>query len=95
MAQGSKKNSPSSFNLPPTDGKQEALKRALEQIEKRFGAGSIQRLDDTTIRRIPAISTGASSLDIALGVAQRSFNLDAQRPRSLPDEHIEKGRNTV
>lgn len=48
--------------------KTEALTRALQQIEKQFGAGSIQRLDSQLIKVIPAISTGALSLDLALGV---------------------------
>ncbi|MCZ7645406.1 MAG: recombinase RecA [Planctomycetota bacterium] len=48
--------------------KAEALSRALAQIEKQFGAGSIQRLDSTTVKLVPAISTGALSLDMALGV---------------------------
>jgi recombination protein RecA len=48
--------------------KTEALKRALEQIERQFGQGAIQRLDSSTIKLIPAISTGALSLDMALGV---------------------------
>ena len=48
--------------------KAEALKRAVDQIEKQFGAGSIQCLDSTDVRPCPAISTGALSLDVALGV---------------------------
>jgi recombination protein RecA len=48
--------------------KEEALKRALDQIERQFGAGSIQKLTSDGSRKIPAISTGALSLDIALGV---------------------------
>jgi recombination protein RecA len=48
--------------------KAEALKRAMEQIERQFGAGAIQRLDSSSIRPVPAISTGALTLDLALGV---------------------------
>ncbi|MGI9013016.1 MAG: recombinase RecA [Phycisphaerales bacterium] len=48
-------------------GKQQALDRALSQIEKVFGKGSIMRLDDDPARFVPGISTGAISLDIALG----------------------------
>ncbi|MBI3832692.1 MAG: recombinase RecA [Planctomycetes bacterium] len=48
--------------------KGEALKRALDQIEKQFGVGAIQKLDSTTVRQVPSISTGALSLDLALGV---------------------------
>ncbi len=45
----------------------EDLKRAVAQIEKSFGKGSIMRLDDDMMARIPAISTGALSVDLALG----------------------------
>ena len=46
----------------------EALKRALEMIERQFGAGSIQKLSGDTTKHIPSISTGTLALDIALGV---------------------------
>src|SRR3978361_1383607 len=46
-----------------------ALNGALSQIERQFGKGSIMRMgDDDAVVRIDAISTGALSLDIALGV---------------------------
>jgi len=44
-----------------------ALDAALKQIEKNFGTGSIMTLDPANIKAVPAISTGAMSLDIALG----------------------------
>ncbi|MFA6814747.1 MAG: recombinase RecA [Lentisphaeria bacterium] len=44
------------------------LKLALSQIEKEFGKGSIMRLGDQYHEEIPVISTGALSLDIAVGV---------------------------
>lgn len=44
-----------------------ALDAALKLIEKNFGAGSIMTLDPAKIRAVPGISTGALSLDIALG----------------------------
>ncbi len=47
--------------------KQQSLERALAQIEKTFGKGSIMRLDADPANVIPGISTGALSLDIALG----------------------------
>ena len=47
------------------DGK--ALEAALQQIEKNFGVGSIMRLTDDRIVAIKGISTGALSLDLALG----------------------------
>jgi recombination protein RecA len=48
--------------------KNDALKRALEQIERQFGSGAIQKLNSKDVKRVPAISTGALSLDLALGV---------------------------
>jgi len=48
-------------------GRLQALERALTQIEKTFGKGSIMRLDAEAQHIIPGISTGALSLDLALG----------------------------
>ncbi|MSR30531.1 MAG: recombinase RecA [Gemmataceae bacterium] len=43
------------------------LKQALSQIEKQFGKGAIMQLGDGQSSEIQGISTGALSLDIALG----------------------------
>ncbi len=48
-------------------GKAEALDAALAQIEKTYGEGSIMRLGNAPVKQIETISTGALSLDIALG----------------------------
>lgn len=48
--------------------KAKALDLALTQIEKQFGKGSIMRLGQEFKVDVPAISTGALSLDLALGV---------------------------
>ncbi|PIQ88405.1 MAG: recombinase RecA [Candidatus Omnitrophica bacterium CG11_big_fil_rev_8_21_14_0_20_42_13] len=48
--------------------RQKALELALSQIEKQFGKGSIMKLDEKAKVDVPAISTGALSLDVALGV---------------------------
>ncbi len=54
--------------IPETDkAKAQALTRAVGQIEKAFGKGSIMRLDEDAYLAIPGISTGALSLDLALG----------------------------
>ncbi|PHQ78831.1 MAG: recombinase RecA [Phycisphaera sp.] len=45
----------------------EVLKRTISQIEKSFGQGAIMRLDEEAYLSIPGISTGALSLDLALG----------------------------
>ena len=47
--------------------REQALEAALKQIEKNFGTGAIMKLADDQIRAIPGISTGALSLDLALG----------------------------
>ncbi|TVP69783.1 MAG: recombinase RecA [Nitriliruptor sp.] len=51
----------------PVD-KDKSLELALANIEKQFGKGSLMKLGDTVGQLIPAIPTGALSLDIALGV---------------------------
>lgn len=48
--------------------KASALSMALSQIEKSFGKGAIMRLGDAPPRTLSAISSGALSLDLALGV---------------------------
>jgi len=48
-------------------GRKQALDRAVAQIERNFGKGSIMRLDDDPANAPPGISTGAISLDLALG----------------------------
>ncbi len=51
------------------DKKSVALGRAVDQIEKRYGRGTIMKLGDDKYRqKVEAISTGALTLDIALGV---------------------------
>ena len=45
-----------------------AIEVAVGQIEKQFGKGSIMRLGQAAAVAIPSISTGAVSLDYALGV---------------------------
>tara|TARA_Y100000590_G_scaffold110053_1_gene125456 strand:+ start:2982 stop:3974 length:993 start_codon:yes stop_codon:yes gene_type:complete len=52
-----------------TTEKSKALDLALGQIDRQFGSGSVVRLGESrTQDKIPAISTGSISLDIALGV---------------------------
>ncbi len=48
-------------------GKAQALKLAVDQIEKQFGTGSIMRLGDAHKVNVETIPSGALSLDIALG----------------------------
>jgi recombination protein RecA len=48
--------------------KDAALEAAVTQIERQFGQGSVMRLGDDSAVPVEAISTGALSLDLALGV---------------------------
>ncbi len=48
--------------------KRKALDAALSQIEKQFGKGSVMKLGEYKAMEVEAISTGALSLDMALGI---------------------------
>lgn len=50
-----------------SDGKVKALGLALESIEKQFGKGSIMKLGEAHLAAVETTSTGALSLDLALG----------------------------
>src|SRR3990167_5767785 len=41
---------------------------ALEEIKQRFGEGAIMRFGEIKKLKVPAISTGCLSIDLALGV---------------------------
>ncbi|MHC5119677.1 MAG: recombinase RecA [Planctomycetota bacterium] len=62
-AAAKKANTKTSSNVTKGD----ALDRAIAQIEKQYGSGSIMKMDESTHRKIDGIPTGALSLDIALG----------------------------
>ena len=49
--------------------KEDALQRVIAQIEKQYGQGAIMQMDEHRYAKIEGISTGALSLDIALGGA--------------------------
>lgn len=51
-----------------SEEKKKALEMALNQIEKQFGKGAVMKLGETKHLNVEAISTGALSLDIALGI---------------------------
>lgn len=48
--------------------KEELLRNTTEQIEKKFGKGSIMKLGDNVHLNVDAIPTGVLPLDIALGI---------------------------
>jgi len=55
--------------MQPSSDRKKALEAAVAHIEKQFGEGSIMSLGKhSTTREISTISTGALSLDIALGI---------------------------
>lgn len=46
----------------------EALEMAMSQIERQFGKGAVMKMGEASQRRVDVISTGALSLDLALGI---------------------------
>jgi recombination protein RecA len=48
--------------------KAQALKIAIDQIEKQHGKGAVMRLGEGPIQHVEVISTGSISLDAALGI---------------------------
>ncbi len=64
-----KKASKDPLSEKPTasEGKLKALGLAQEQINKQFGDGAIRRLGDTKTVDVELVSSGALSLDLALG----------------------------
>jgi recombination protein RecA len=51
-----------------TDGKFKALETTIASLRKRYGEGTIMRLGAHADKQVEAISTGAISLDLALGI---------------------------
>ena len=47
--------------------KDKALNLVLKQIERNFGKGAIMRLGDAAQMKVETISSGALTLDVALG----------------------------
>ena len=54
--------------ISPEQAKSNALETALTTIERKFGKGTVMRLKDQAIEKIPVIPTGSLGLDLALGV---------------------------
>lgn len=55
--------------IPATkEEREKALKNAIAQIEKQYGAGAVMRLGQNTTQNVQSISTGSLSLDMALGI---------------------------
>ena len=54
--------------MKETKEKSKAHSLAIEKLEKTYGQGTIMKLSDENIVKIPSIPTGSLSLDIALGI---------------------------
>ena len=63
-----KMSTPATASSAVADARAKNLGIALGQIEKEYGKGAIMRLGDNSAVDVPVISTGALSLDIALGI---------------------------
>ena len=63
-----KSSPPPPEESPRNDSKHAALDKALGDITKRYGDGSIMRLGEAHHMEVEAIPTGALSLDLALGI---------------------------
>jgi recombination protein RecA len=48
--------------------KLKALQLTLDKIERSYGKGSVMKLGDDAIEKIPSISTGSIGLNLALGI---------------------------
>jgi recombination protein RecA len=62
-----KKTDPTS-QAPVNEGRRAMLEKAVGDIVKRYGDGSIMRLGDANKMTVDAIPTGSLSLDLALGI---------------------------
>ncbi|MBQ6040534.1 MAG: recombinase RecA [Oscillospiraceae bacterium] len=69
MAKAELKKKNIGLTIPASrEEREKALKNAIAQIEKQYGAGAVMRLGQNTVQNVQAISTGSLSLDMALGI---------------------------
>ena len=64
--------------LTPEEARQEALKTALETIERKFGQGAVMKLSDDVHVKVPVIPTGSIGVDLALGIGGIALSLGLQ-----------------
>lgn len=50
------------------DSKRAALEFAMKDLKKKYGEGAVMMMDDESIQKIEALSTGSLTLDMALGI---------------------------
>lgn len=67
MAKASANSSTPADKVTTDDKRHQALDRALQQIERAYGKGAIMAMDGNVSVTRDAVSTGALSLDLALG----------------------------
>jgi len=73
-----------------SNDRDKALDMALAQIDKQFGKGSIMRMGEKGSMAIEAVSTGALSLDLALGIGglPRGRITEIYGPESVSYTHL-------
>src|SRR4029078_12007532 len=77
--------SPVPNGITEQSAKLDAVKLAMEQIEKQYGRGSIMRMGESSQKfDISVVSTGCLPLDLALGVGglPRGRIIEIYRPES-------------
>ncbi len=69
MAKTTKKN-PTTPEKTTNDPRKQAVNIAMQQIEKKYGKGSVMKMRDSLkqMGKVPVVSTGSLSLNLALGV---------------------------
>ena len=70
--------------------KEKALKITTDQIEQKFGKGSIMKLGESTNLQVGVIPTGALPLDVALGIGgvPRGRIVEIYGPESVSYTHL-------
>ena len=68
MAKKELAKKPSVVRMTEQDDKLAALENAIKQIEKKYGAGAVMRLGQSSSLNVDAIPTGSMTLDMALGI---------------------------
>lgn len=48
--------------------KDQAIEKAMEQVQKKYGKGAIMKMSDAPVTNIESFHTGSISLDMALGI---------------------------
>ena len=69
MAKAEIKKKSAGLAIPASkEEREKALKNAIAQIEKQYGAGAVMRLGQNSALNVQSISTGSLTLDMALGI---------------------------